>query len=298
MADKVQRMTREELTEVMSSKKGRKGKKGKKGTRPLSDYNLFVRKAHTFPEVKALPANQRMKRIGELWRLEKQGMVKGAKPVKNLVERAAEVRQAEADQLRQEETLKTAKSQTVKFLEKSKMFPIRESQGVTQEEIQEAEKSSETGTGMEGGMEGGTETVKRTGDCADSKPRMEGERHAIRVQYDKERKAIDACFYNFLGPGTKVETRTSRGDKGINDLDDAAMIHDLDYLRLMRKLNRGGTVSKREVRDVDDAFLNRIRESQDDPKMRALVLALFKAKYAGEDSGVIDYLKFVRGGGV
>ena len=271
----VQKMSREELSNVM-------GKKRRKGTRPLSAYNLFVRKAHTFPEVKALPAKSRMKRIGELWRKEKEGMVKGSKPVKNLVQRAAEVRQAEADQLKQQKTLKDAKGKTVQFLRKSKMFPIQESQGVTQEEIQEAEQSS----------------GKKSGDCADSKPRMSGEKHAIRLQYNKERKAIDACFYNYMGPGTKVETRTSRGDKGINQLDDAAMIHDLDYLRLMRKLNRGGTVTKEEVRDVDDAFLNRIRESNDDPKMRGIVLALFKAKYAGEDSGVIDYLKFVRGGGV
>lgn len=35
----------------------------------------------------------------------------------------------------------------------------------------------------------------------------------------------------FTGPGTRVQERYTRGERGINDLDHAAMYHDLAYLR-------------------------------------------------------------------
>lgn len=35
--------------------------------------------------------------------------------------------------------------------------------------------------------------------------------------------------YNFCGPGTKLEQRLKRGDKGVNKLDTACKIHDIAY---------------------------------------------------------------------
>lgn len=35
--------------------------------------------------------------------------------------------------------------------------------------------------------------------------------------------------YNFCGPGTKLEKRLARGDKGVNLLDEACKVHDLAY---------------------------------------------------------------------
>jgi len=35
--------------------------------------------------------------------------------------------------------------------------------------------------------------------------------------------------YNFCGPGTELKKRLARGDKPINDLDAACMIHDIAY---------------------------------------------------------------------
>ena len=35
--------------------------------------------------------------------------------------------------------------------------------------------------------------------------------------------------YQFMGPGTKLEKRLKRGDKGINRLDRLARQHDIDY---------------------------------------------------------------------
>lgn len=36
--------------------------------------------------------------------------------------------------------------------------------------------------------------------------------------------------YNYCGPGTKLQKRLARGDKGINKLDEACMHHDIAYL--------------------------------------------------------------------
>lgn len=35
--------------------------------------------------------------------------------------------------------------------------------------------------------------------------------------------------YQYCGPGTKLEKRLLRGDKGINKLDEACMYHDIAY---------------------------------------------------------------------
>jgi len=37
-------------------------------------------------------------------------------------------------------------------------------------------------------------------------------------------------FHNYAGPGTHINERINKGDKPINDLDKASMIHDIDYL--------------------------------------------------------------------
>jgi hypothetical protein len=36
--------------------------------------------------------------------------------------------------------------------------------------------------------------------------------------------------YNYCGPGTKVFTRLMRGDRGINNLDEACKRHDIEYM--------------------------------------------------------------------
>ena len=35
--------------------------------------------------------------------------------------------------------------------------------------------------------------------------------------------------YHYMGPGTKLEKRLARGDKGVNRLDNIAMHHEIDY---------------------------------------------------------------------
>lgn len=43
--------------------------------------------------------------------------------------------------------------------------------------------------------------------------------------------------YNYCGPGTKLQERLARGDKGINKLDEACKAHDIQY-SLEKDLNR------------------------------------------------------------
>lgn len=44
--------------------------------------------------------------------------------------------------------------------------------------------------------------------------------------------------YNYCGPGTKLRKRLSRGDKGVNPLDDACMHHDIAYSRFPSLIDR------------------------------------------------------------
>lgn len=44
--------------------------------------------------------------------------------------------------------------------------------------------------------------------------------------------------YNYCGPGTKLVKRLARGDRGINPLDDACMVHDIAYTKFQDLDNR------------------------------------------------------------
>lgn len=47
---------------------------------------------------------------------------------------------------------------------------------------------------------------------------------------EKKNKELHIPKYQFCGPGTKVFKRLKRGDKGINKLDEACKLHDIQYL--------------------------------------------------------------------
>lgn len=46
----------------------------------------------------------------------------------------------------------------------------------------------------------------------------------------KNGKELHIPGYNFCGPGTQVEARLERGDYGVNKLDNACRVHDVDYM--------------------------------------------------------------------
>lgn len=45
-----------------------------------------------------------------------------------------------------------------------------------------------------------------------------------------DKKEMHIPGYNYCGPGTDVEGRFRRGDKGVNDLDNACKRHDAEYI--------------------------------------------------------------------
>ncbi len=62
--------------------------------------------------------------------------------------------------------------------------------------------------------------------------------------------------YNYLGPGTKLQKRLNRGDKGINKLDEAAKRHDLFY-------NQHKDTNSRHIADrtLENEAWNRVKAS-------------------------------------
>jgi len=56
---------------------------------------------------------------------------------------------------------------------------------------------------------------------------------AVDIQKALSKTGIEFHWpgYQYLGPGTKLEKRLKRGDRGINRLDKIAKQHDLDYAR-------------------------------------------------------------------
>ena len=56
--------------------------------------------------------------------------------------------------------------------------------------------------------------------------------------------------YRFLGPGTHLKKRLTRGDRGINDLDEAAREHDIAYDQYMG-LGEGKKHLPEKVKEAD-----------------------------------------------
>ena len=55
---------------------------------------------------------------------------------------------------------------------------------------------------------------------------------------------------NFLGPGTHLEKRLKRGDRGKNRLDDLAMIHDIDY-SLAKNIKDKWKADEKMIRSIE-----------------------------------------------
>jgi hypothetical protein len=106
-------------------------------------------------------------------------------------------------------------------------------------------------------------------------------------------------WYQYLGPGTHVDERVSRGDKPINGIDAGARIHDIQYKHMADTLERGGAVSQKQVRDSDLELIDTIqRKLSDEPIVGNVALLAMKNKIRLEDSGLMDYLRYVRNGGI
>lgn len=57
--------------------------------------------------------------------------------------------------------------------------------------------------------------------------------------------------YRFMGPGTRLEKRLKRGDKGINRLDHLAKRHDIEYFKAKTNLTHKWKADKRMIQAID-----------------------------------------------
>ncbi len=77
-----------------------------------------------------------------------------------------------------------------------------------------------------------------------------GERHQYMVGEGRAQ---------FSGPGTAIDVRIGRGDRGINEIDNAAMIHDLDFMRIALSNDSEKDIIKK-VRISDDKLKKKVNE--------------------------------------
>lgn len=113
------------------------------------------------------------------------------------------------------------------------------------------------------------------------KPGFAGEKHLILpTEYGLTRA-------NYAGPGTRLDVRIPRGDKGVDGpfgIDNAAMKHDLDYL---------AAKTPKDIRQADDKFIRRVSNSTQAPAVKSMVVGAMQAKKFGEDFGIFDRNKYL-----
>jgi len=130
--------------------------------------------------------------------------------------------------------------------------------------------------------------IAKSGVVPNFKGVMDGETHVIAG--------------NYIGPGTKLDLRLARGDKGTTNSDAGAKQHDIDYADIQKQL-RAKTITKKQAGELvriadnklqtnikqglktDKSLLNRLHASAGDTGM--------KIKKIAEDIGVLDKTKFI-----
>ena len=88
------------------------------------------------------------------------------------------------------------------------------------------------------------------------KKRKRGQRGAaldIQKLIEKTGKEFHWPKTNYLGPGTQLQQRLKRGDRGVNRLDELAKIHDIDYSKAK---------SLKDKWKADDKMIRAIKTSQ------------------------------------
>ena len=113
-----------------------------------------------------------------------------------------------------------------------------------------------------------------------SRPLFPGEIHAVELtgQYK-------GSSYNFMGPGTHVQERIARGDRGINPADEVARVHDMAYVA-MKQLPKEKQIQA-EI-DADHAFLRDLRPYTNLPEVKVAMGAI-SSKLAGQLAGKIAW---------
>ena len=101
--------------------------------------------------------------------------------------------------------------------------------------------------------------------------------------------------YSYVGPRTEVSLRDKIGDNiPLNDLDATAKEHDLAYLREKREYEKDHDKQKhmKNVWHADDVFINKSKNSRNDPVMGKIASKLIATKENLEKAGVMDTKQF------
>jgi hypothetical protein len=96
--------------------------------------------------------------------------------------------------------------------------------------------------------------------------------------YEQTQKEFHLPGYNFCGPGTKVYTRLLNGDTGINELDNACKVHDIEYLMYAgndEKLQQSDETLRRKAKKIGGFYADLIENA-------------FSLKKIGELLGIIS----------
>lgn len=114
-----------------------------------------------------------------------------------------------------------------------------------------------------------------------SRPLYPGEAHAVELS-----GKYKGSSYNFMGPGTQVEKRIARGDRGINGADEIARVHDMEYVALGKITNKQQRIQA-EI-NADKKFLRKIAKFKYLPEVKAAWVAI-AGKLAGQLAGKIPW---------
>ena len=86
---------------------------------------------------------------------------------------------------------------------------------------------------------------------------------------------------NFAGPGTHLDKRLARGDRGVDGplgIDEAARQHDIDY---------ANAKNYNDIRRADTTFINAVDRSNQLPWIKKVVKGAMRAKKFAEDAGIV-----------
>ena len=101
--------------------------------------------------------------------------------------------------------------------------------------------------------------------------------------------------YNYVGPRSELLLREKLGDdKPLNDLDATAKQHDYAYLREKQEYEKDHNKQKhmKNVWHADDVFIEKARNSRNDPVMGKIASKLIATKEGLEKAGVMDTKQF------
>ena len=90
---------------------------------------------------------------------------------------------------------------------------------------------------------------------------------------------------NWCGPGTNLQARKARGDKGVSPIDNACETHDTLYNQAR---------SEKDLRKADNRLIRDIRRSKAGRKQKAVLIAGLRAKTLGEDVGLFGPETFTK----